>query len=117
MKLSTDNAEKLGRNIINLLGLKVRADMVQTSGGTKTALGLGLTVQRSINELVKAEIKPLGQKAKTTRIYIGNQIARILNGEKEGIIKLQISQGSDKTNFLNITEEQLLKIELILIKG
>jgi len=51
--------EALGNAIINLLGLKFtkeHPDRVNTSGGTKTALGLGRTV---IFEMEKIEEKSL----------------------------------------------------------
>lgn len=52
------------------------------------------------------------------QFYIGNQIKQILNTtDKDCLITLQIKQGDSKTNHLNITENQLLAIELILVRG
>lgn len=48
------DAEKLGNDVIKLLDLKLDHSFtparVNTSGGTKTALGLGLTILRVLDE-------------------------------------------------------------------
>ena len=48
-----EQSEKLGKELIELLGLSfVSEDQhVYTNGGTKTALGLGRTVERIIQEI------------------------------------------------------------------
>jgi hypothetical protein len=44
-------SETLGNRIISFLNLKVKGDKVETSWGTKTALGLGASILRIIDEL------------------------------------------------------------------
>lgn len=48
--------------------------------------------------------------------YIKEQFKRLGN-TPFGIISLQICTNDGKTNYLNITEEELNKIKAILIKG
>ena len=56
MKLTDEQAEKLGKLVINLLELKkTNLGRYDTTWGTKTELGLGLTILRLVNEVKQVE--------------------------------------------------------------
>jgi len=50
MELSSTEAEKLGKSVIELLGLTLKHGRVKTSGGSKTPMGLGRTILRLVEE-------------------------------------------------------------------
>lgn len=52
MKLSPKQAEKLGEFVVELLSLKFNdTGRIDTSGGDKTELGLGKTLERAFKEI------------------------------------------------------------------
>lgn len=55
MKLTEGKAEKIGLALVELLYLKVTDDRIDTSYGTKSVVGLALTVDRIITEIIEEE--------------------------------------------------------------